>query len=194
MRAVLRGWHHQEETSRLPRHHPSDHRARRRAPGSRQVPTVWRATDRLRRGITPQSARSPCPGASRRSRPPRLDRPSSDQYSSRRQRPIQGVVFARTQTRPPGPLAQRSEQWTHNPLVVGSNPTGPSEPAVSKCLSCHAAACGQPAPSDPSRAFPRVSARFPALSPRSHLSALGLPLGPPHLRSRRLVSLWPESL
>ncbi len=25
-----------------------------------------------------------------------------------------------------GPVAQRSEQWTHNPLVVGSNPTGPS--------------------------------------------------------------------
>jgi len=24
-----------------------------------------------------------------------------------------------------GPVAQRSEQWTHNPLVVGSNPTGP---------------------------------------------------------------------
>jgi hypothetical protein len=25
-----------------------------------------------------------------------------------------------------GPVAQRLEQWTHNPLVVGSNPTGPS--------------------------------------------------------------------
>ncbi len=25
-----------------------------------------------------------------------------------------------------GPLAQRSEQGTHNPLVVGSNPTGPT--------------------------------------------------------------------
>src|SRR5215472_9878584 len=25
-----------------------------------------------------------------------------------------------------GPLAQRLEQWTHNPLVVGSNPTGPT--------------------------------------------------------------------
>jgi hypothetical protein len=24
-----------------------------------------------------------------------------------------------------GPVAQRLEQWTHNPLVVGSNPTGP---------------------------------------------------------------------
>ena len=27
---------------------------------------------------------------------------------------------------PQGPLAQRLEPWTHNPLVVGSNPTGPS--------------------------------------------------------------------
>ena len=26
-----------------------------------------------------------------------------------------------------GPVAQRLEQWTHNPLVVGSNPTGPTE-------------------------------------------------------------------
>jgi hypothetical protein len=26
----------------------------------------------------------------------------------------------------PGPLAQRLEQRTHNPLVVGSNPTGPT--------------------------------------------------------------------
>ncbi len=26
-----------------------------------------------------------------------------------------------------GPVAQRLEQWTHNPLVVGSNPTGPSQ-------------------------------------------------------------------
>lgn len=25
-----------------------------------------------------------------------------------------------------GPIAQRLEQWTHNPLVVGSNPTGPT--------------------------------------------------------------------
>ncbi len=26
----------------------------------------------------------------------------------------------------PGPVAQRLEQGTHNPLVVGSNPTGPT--------------------------------------------------------------------
>jgi hypothetical protein len=25
-----------------------------------------------------------------------------------------------------GPLAQRLEQWTHNPLVPGSNPGGPT--------------------------------------------------------------------
>ena len=29
-----------------------------------------------------------------------------------------------------GPVAQRLEQWTHNPLVVGSNPTGPSTQAA----------------------------------------------------------------
>ena len=28
-----------------------------------------------------------------------------------------------------GPVAQRLEQWTHNPLVVGSNPTGPNTQA-----------------------------------------------------------------
>ena len=27
-----------------------------------------------------------------------------------------------------GPVAQRLEQWTHNPLVRGSNPRGPSHP------------------------------------------------------------------
>ena len=31
-----------------------------------------------------------------------------------------------------GPVAQRLEQGTHNPLVVGSNPTGPT---ISKSLS-----------------------------------------------------------
>src|SRR5882762_9908477 len=30
---------------------------------------------------------------------------------------------------PNGPLAQRLEQRTHNPLVVGSNPTGPTNPS-----------------------------------------------------------------
>ena len=25
-----------------------------------------------------------------------------------------------------GPVAQRLEQWTHNPLVAGSNPAGPT--------------------------------------------------------------------
>ena len=27
---------------------------------------------------------------------------------------------------PDGPVAQRLEQWTHNPLVPGSNPGGPT--------------------------------------------------------------------
>ena len=27
-----------------------------------------------------------------------------------------------------GPVAQRLEQWTHNPLVQGSNPCGPTTP------------------------------------------------------------------
>jgi hypothetical protein len=31
-----------------------------------------------------------------------------------------------------GPLAQRLEQRTHNPLVVGSNPTGPTNSHMSK--------------------------------------------------------------
>ena len=30
-----------------------------------------------------------------------------------------------------GPLAQRLEQRTHNPLVVGSNPTGPTKSPLS---------------------------------------------------------------
>src|SRR5215472_6104156 len=29
-----------------------------------------------------------------------------------------------------GPVAQRLEQRTHNPLVVGSNPTGPTNPEI----------------------------------------------------------------
>ena len=33
-----------------------------------------------------------------------------------------------------GPVAQRLEQWTHNPLVVGSNPTGPS--CKARLLEC----------------------------------------------------------
>ena len=33
-----------------------------------------------------------------------------------------------------GPVAQRLEQGTHNPLVVGSNPTGPTIYKVSKLL------------------------------------------------------------
>ena len=42
-----------------------------------------------------------------------------------------------------GPVAQRLEQGTHNPLVVGSNPTGPTNFFTSKvdCITyfsiCH---------------------------------------------------------
>src|SRR5215471_2884062 len=32
--------------------------------------------------------------------------------------------------KPCGPLAQRLEQWTHNPLVPGSNPGGPTTKAI----------------------------------------------------------------
>ena len=32
-----------------------------------------------------------------------------------------------------GPVAQRLEQGTHNPLVVGSNPTGPTFAAMRLC-------------------------------------------------------------
>jgi hypothetical protein len=38
------------------------------------------------------------------------------------------VWIQRTQNKCIGPLAQRLEQRTHNPLVVGSNPTGPTIP------------------------------------------------------------------
>ena len=34
-----------------------------------------------------------------------------------------------------GPVAQRLEQGTHNPLVVGSNPTGPTMLRMSKSES-----------------------------------------------------------
>ena len=53
----------------------------------------------------------------------------------RRVRCTQSPVNAGTWQRSPtlankiGPLAQRLEQGTHNPLVVGSNPTGPSHPS-----------------------------------------------------------------
>ena len=35
-----------------------------------------------------------------------------------------------------GPVAQRLEQWTHNPLVEGSNPSGPnSQPTENKAVA-----------------------------------------------------------
>lgn len=33
-----------------------------------------------------------------------------------------------------GPVAQRLEQWTHNPLVQGSNPCGPTNDLGSTSL------------------------------------------------------------
>src|SRR4029077_1908303 len=33
-----------------------------------------------------------------------------------------------------GPVAQRLEQWTHNPLVPGSNPGGATRPHVRSCV------------------------------------------------------------
>ena len=43
--------------------------------------------------------------------------------------PSQGEIIALESKgrRPAGPLAQRLEQRTHNPSVVGSNPTGPTK-------------------------------------------------------------------
>jgi hypothetical protein len=35
-----------------------------------------------------------------------------------------------------GPLAQRSEQWTHNPLVGGSNPSGPTHSNARSSIRC----------------------------------------------------------
>jgi hypothetical protein len=35
-----------------------------------------------------------------------------------------------------GPIAQRLEQGTHNPLVVGSNPTGPKRLTQSLTTPC----------------------------------------------------------
>ena len=39
-----------------------------------------------------------------------------------------------------GPVAQRLEQWTHNPLVQGSNPCGPTTtPFLFQRLGAHSA-------------------------------------------------------
>ena len=55
-----------------------------------------------------------------RRKPPRLPAPTTPRIN---------LVSAAGDSFPPtepGPVAQRSEQGTHNPLVVGSNPTGPT--------------------------------------------------------------------
>src|SRR5581483_1980185 len=50
-------------------------------------------------------------------------------------------VFARVKNGSPhladGPVAQRLEQWTHNPLVPGSNPGGPTNPQSIGTRRCH---------------------------------------------------------
>ena len=54
------------------------------------------------------------------SKPPRLPAPATPRIN---------LISAAGYSFPPaepGPVAQRSEQGTHNPLVVGSNPTGPT--------------------------------------------------------------------
>jgi hypothetical protein len=47
--------------------------------------------------------------------------------------PSTNVVFTRFFP-PDGPVAQRLEQWTHNPLVPGSNPGGPTNEFTSFAL------------------------------------------------------------
>ena len=59
-------------------------------------------------------------GAIQRQAPPRLPAPAPPPITSGS---AAGNSFPNTE---PGPVAQRSEQGTHNPLVVGSNPTGPT--------------------------------------------------------------------
>ena len=39
---------------------------------------------------------------------------------------VRCTVAQKCRLSPLGPLAQRLEQWTHNPLVPGSNPGGPT--------------------------------------------------------------------
>ena len=71
--------------------------------------------------------------------------------------------------RRPGPLAQRSEQWTHNPLVEGSNPSGPSDERSSKRSLCLPARRPTPAgrihSAPKSKAF--ADARHGSLDPRA---------------------------
>src|SRR5258707_2559909 len=45
-------------------------------------------------------------------------------------------------THPNGPVAQRLEQRTHNPLVVGSNPTGPTNHPIESSRVSRASSFG----------------------------------------------------
>ena len=46
-----------------------------------------------------------------------------------------------------GPVAQRLEQWTHNPLVQGSNPCGPTNNSFQLRLSSSVFEAAQNIPS-----------------------------------------------
>jgi hypothetical protein len=48
-----------------------------------------------------------------------------------------------------GPVAQRLEQWTHNPLVQGSNPCGPTKNSFLLRLSSFVFEAAQNIPSSP---------------------------------------------
>jgi hypothetical protein len=55
----------------------------------------------------------------------------------------------------PGPVAQRLEQWTHNPLVAGSNPAGPTKNAWNGHFTPHSASnLGQVRVMLPHRGYP----------------------------------------
>ena len=71
----------------------------RATPPNRSIPDTWPAS----RCLTTRHARVPDTRSESRPRPAMLGEASS-----------------------PGPLAQLAEQWTFNPLVVGSSPTGPT--------------------------------------------------------------------
>ena len=93
-----------------------------------------------------------------------------------------------------GPLAQWLEQGTHNPLVVGSNPTGPSKVPPSKRLSLDKAVRGmQCLPREP-HAFSRDLTAFPPSLPHRAFPAFGLRLWSSNPSRPGFVSLCPESL
>ena len=85
---------------------------------------------------------------------------------------------ARMRTLPDGPVAQRLVQGTHNPLVVGSNPTRPINPDPARALR-------------PRRSYPRISALQGA---RASVRALfyNRSILPPQRRT--MMQAWPDRL